>query len=101
MSEFLRELGAVLRSTRRELGLKLEDVARQSGWQFAPTTVGGYEHGDRSISVERFCILAALYGVAPDELLRRALDAAESRTSGNLRQLRGRRRRRAPSPSQA
>jgi len=45
-----------------------------SGRRFAPTTVAGYEHGQRSISVERFCALADLYGTAPEELLARALD---------------------------
>ncbi len=74
MSEFLRSLGTALRSARRERGLKLRDVAMWSGRRFAPTTVAGYEHGQRSISVERFCALADLYGTAPEELLARALD---------------------------
>jgi transcriptional regulator with XRE-family HTH domain len=50
-----------------------------SGHRFAPTTVAGYEHGERSISLERFCALAHLYGVPPEELLERALGAMESR----------------------
>ena len=82
VSEFLRTLGEVLRSARGERGLKLKDVAMWSGQRFAPTTVAGYEHGDRSISLQRFCALARLYGIPPDELLRRALDAMESRAAG-------------------
>jgi transcriptional regulator with XRE-family HTH domain len=82
VSEFLRTLGEVLRSARGERGLKLKDVAMWSGQRFAPTTVAGYEHGDRSISLERFCALARLYGVPPEELLRRVLDSMESRSGG-------------------
>ncbi|MDP9340583.1 MAG: helix-turn-helix domain-containing protein [Actinomycetota bacterium] len=78
MSEFLRTLGAVLRSARKERGLKLKDVATWSGRRFAPTTVAGYEYGERSVSLERFCALARLYGVPPEELLGRALDAMGS-----------------------
>jgi transcriptional regulator with XRE-family HTH domain len=62
-----------------ERGLKLKDVAMWSGHRFAPTTVAGYEHGQRSISLERFCALSRLYGVPAEELLGRALDAIEAR----------------------
>jgi transcriptional regulator with XRE-family HTH domain len=80
VSEFLRTLGGVLRGARNERGLKLKDVSTWSGQRFAPTTVAGYEHGERSISLERFCALARLYGVPPEELLGRALDAMEPRS---------------------
>lgn len=35
--------------------------------------MGGYERGERSISLDRFCRLAALYGVAPEALLARVV----------------------------
>jgi len=80
--EFPLALGAVLRTARRQRGLRLKDVPRCSGLRFAPTTVAGYEHGERAISLERFCALARLYGVSPQELLGRALDAADTRDRG-------------------
>ena len=82
MSEFLRTLGDVLRIARGERGLKLKDVSMWSGQRFAPTTVAGYEHGDRSISLERFCALAGVYGIPPEDLLRRVLEAEASRSAG-------------------
>ena len=36
---------------------------------FKPTAVAGYERSERGISLERFCDLARLYGMAPDRLL--------------------------------
>lgn len=47
-----------------------------SGGRFKPSALGGYERGERSISVSRFCALAALYGVPPDRLLSRTLEQA-------------------------
>jgi len=35
--------------------------------------VAGYERGDRSISLDRFCRLSQLYGMAPDRLLLQVL----------------------------
>lgn len=47
-----------------------------SGGRFKPSALGGYERGERSISLSRFCELAALYGVPPDRLLSRTLEQA-------------------------
>lgn len=41
--------------------------------RFQPSTLGGYERGERSISLERFCELARLYRVPPDQLLAEVL----------------------------
>jgi transcriptional regulator with XRE-family HTH domain len=61
--------GTVLRRARRRQGLTLQGVWARSGGRFKPSAVGGYERGERSISLERFVALANLYGVAADELL--------------------------------
>lgn len=47
-----------------------------SGRGFAPTTLASYERGERSISLQRFCQLAALYRIPPELLLSRTLYAA-------------------------
>ena len=71
----LREaLGAVLRAARRQRGLTLRDVARLSGSRFKASALGGYERGERSISLERFSDLSAVYGVPADRLLAEVLD---------------------------
>ena len=70
MTEELASLtGAALRRARRRHGLTLQAVWARSGGRFKPSAVGGYERGERSISLERFVALANLYGVAADELL--------------------------------
>jgi transcriptional regulator with XRE-family HTH domain len=38
------------------------------------STLAGYERAERMPTLERFCELAALYGLAPEELLTRVLD---------------------------
>jgi transcriptional regulator with XRE-family HTH domain len=71
----LREaLGEVLRDARRRLGLTIRESAARSGTRFRPSAIGGYERGERAISLERFCDLAALYGIPPDRLLADVLD---------------------------
>lgn len=67
-------LGEVLRDARRHRGLTLREASTLSGTRFKPSAIGGYERGERAISVERFCDLAALYGVPPDRLLGEVLD---------------------------
>jgi transcriptional regulator with XRE-family HTH domain len=69
-------VGAALREARVRAGLSLNDVARRSGGRYRPSSLGGYERGERAISVIRFCDLARLLGVPPDQLLGRALDIA-------------------------
>jgi transcriptional regulator with XRE-family HTH domain len=49
--------------------MTLRDVQRASEGAFTASGVGGYERGERMISLERFCRLAAVYGVPADQLL--------------------------------
>jgi transcriptional regulator with XRE-family HTH domain len=71
----LREaIGESLRKARRRQGLTLRDVGRLSGGMFKPSALGGYERGERAISLERFGSLAVLYGIPADQLLREALE---------------------------
>lgn len=76
LTELSRAVGEALRLTRQERGLTLHNVGVLSGGRFKPSALGGYERGERSISVERFCSIAALYGVPPDRLLARTLEHA-------------------------
>ena len=75
---FAEGAGRVLRRARAARGLTLRDVGVRSGGAFSPTAVAGYERGERSITLERFCLLADLYGVPADRLLAEIVgDAAE------------------------
>jgi transcriptional regulator with XRE-family HTH domain len=65
----------VLREARRNRGLTLHAVADLSGGSLRPSTVAGYEHGARAISLERFAQLCALYGIPADQLLREVMAA--------------------------
>jgi transcriptional regulator with XRE-family HTH domain len=67
-------LGEVLREARRLRGLTLREVSILSDGRFKPSAIGGYERGERSITVERFCDLAMLYRVPADRLLGEVLD---------------------------
>lgn len=49
--------------------MTLYDVQVKSSGKFKPSVVGGYERGERSISVERFCNLSEVYGIPADRLL--------------------------------
>jgi transcriptional regulator with XRE-family HTH domain len=66
-------VGASLRDARVRAGLSLQQLARRSGDRYRPSSLGGYERGERAISVLRFCELAQLLGVPADELLGEAL----------------------------
>jgi transcriptional regulator with XRE-family HTH domain len=68
-SDIRVETGKVLRGARRARGMTLRDVGIASGGRFKPTAVAGYERGERSISVERFCELSQLYDMAPERLM--------------------------------
>ena len=69
MSDFALEIGRSLRRARRARGVTLRQVALQTAGRFKATSVAGYERGERTISVERFCELCVLYGVAPQAVL--------------------------------
>lgn len=73
MDTFSRQLGEVLRRTRQGLGLTLHDMQKISRGSFKPSTIAGYERGERMISLERFRALAGLYRVPADRLLAEAL----------------------------
>jgi transcriptional regulator with XRE-family HTH domain len=68
-------VGGALRQARRDRGWTLRAVQARSSGRFKPSSLGGYERGEREISLSRFCDLAHLYGVSPPELLGRALGA--------------------------
>jgi transcriptional regulator with XRE-family HTH domain len=71
------ELGRALRRARLSRGLTLRDVGIRSKGTLSPTAVAGYERNERAISLQRFCDLAAFYGVAPERLLSEALHPGE------------------------
>jgi len=68
-----RAVGTALRRARDAAGLSLKDVERLTEGRFKPSTVAGYERGERSISVSRFLSLARFYSTHPDEILSDAL----------------------------
>jgi transcriptional regulator with XRE-family HTH domain len=69
MGRFAQEVGIALRRARHARGLTLRQVAARTDERFKPTSVAGYERGERSISLERFCELCELYSVAPYAVL--------------------------------
>src|SRR6266550_9143207 len=75
MREFSKAAGSMLRRARRSRHLTLNDVMALTAGRFKPSVLGGYERGERTLSIDRFCELAVLYGVSPDRLLAEALDA--------------------------
>lgn len=77
MDRFARVVGDVLRQARTARGLTLRGVGVSSGGRFKPSVIGGYERGERSISLARFCQLAEFYGVPADRLLSQVLERLE------------------------
>jgi transcriptional regulator with XRE-family HTH domain len=72
-----REIGRTLRWARRSRGLSLRAVERVSGGRFKPSSIAGYERGERKITVERFCELARFYGFPPERLLGDVVERAQ------------------------
>lgn len=72
------EIGNELRRARRARGLTLRGVSRLSRGKYKPTSVAGYERGERAISLERFCDLCRLYDVPPPVLLAEILRAVRT-----------------------
>lgn len=70
-------VGDVLRQARQDRGLTLNDVRNRTRGRFKPSALGGYERGERSITLERFFALASLYEVPPDRLLARVCEALD------------------------
>jgi transcriptional regulator with XRE-family HTH domain len=71
---FGSEIGIALRRARRARGLTLRAVSRLSDDRYKPTSIAGYERGERAITLERFCDLCRLYGVDPTALLAEILE---------------------------
>ena len=69
VDEFARAVGRALRQERERNRLTLREVQRISEGFFTASGVGGYERGERMISLYRFCRLADVYGARPDRLL--------------------------------
>ena len=74
METFAQAVGRVLRKARLDRGLTLDDVWLRSAGRFKPSSVGGYERGERSISLDRFCLLAAFYATPADRMLAAVLE---------------------------
>jgi transcriptional regulator with XRE-family HTH domain len=98
MERFGEVAGEVLRDARRKRGLTLRAVWRRSGGRFKPSALGGYERGERSISLDKFCGLAAIYGVAADRLLAEVLDRVTRSRSSRSTEIRRRSSRGAVRP---
>src|SRR5262245_7564903 len=77
--DIVHETGRALRRARQARGLTLREVGLRSDAAFKPTAVAAYERGERAISLERFCALAQLYGMAPDRLLAQVMWRIERR----------------------
>jgi transcriptional regulator with XRE-family HTH domain len=62
-------VGEKLRRMRQDRGLSLQEVCERSGGSFVVSTLSAYERGKRSLSLERLCELAEIYGQSPMSLL--------------------------------
>jgi transcriptional regulator with XRE-family HTH domain len=69
MVGFALEVGTALRRARRARGLTLRQVSTATEGRLKPTSIAGYERGERTVSLERFCELCELYSVPPHSLL--------------------------------
>jgi transcriptional regulator with XRE-family HTH domain len=79
MSPLAIEAGKALRQARRARGLTLRQVSSATEGRLRPSSVAGYERGERTISLERFCDLCQLYGIAPQALLADVIRALEGK----------------------
>jgi transcriptional regulator with XRE-family HTH domain len=77
VNAFAQASGDVLRRARRSRGLTLHDVARLTAGRFKASVLGGYERGERTVSLERFTELGRLYGYPADRLLGEVLDRTD------------------------
>lgn len=74
MGRLSLEIGRALRRARQARDLTLRQVSTVTMGRFKPTSVAGYERGERTISVERFVELSHLYGIPPPVLLAEILE---------------------------
>jgi transcriptional regulator with XRE-family HTH domain len=75
------EVGERLRSIRKQRGLSLQDVQRQSNREFKAAVLGAYERGERSLSMPRLQRLAKFFGVAVRQMLPRDTDDPEAQSA--------------------
>jgi transcriptional regulator with XRE-family HTH domain len=78
-SRYAELVGLKLRRLRQERRLSLQDVCDRSGGSFVVSTLSAYEHGKRSLSLERLVELANIYGISLSTLLE-----VEERPEGSL-----------------
>ena len=90
MVDLSRDIGRALRNVRIARGLTLRSASRLSEGRFKPSSIAGYERGERAITVQRFCDLARVYEVDPARLLAGILSEArgESKVEVDLTALR-------------
>ena len=69
MEQLALEIGRAIRRARLDRGMTLKELAESSAGRFRPTSLAGYERGERTISVVRFCELCRLLDVPPGRLL--------------------------------
>src|SRR5687768_7814685 len=69
MEQLALEIGRAIRRARLDRGMTLRELADSSAGRFRPTSLAGYERGERTISVVRFCELCRLLDVQPGALL--------------------------------
>lgn len=62
-------VGARIRAIRRERGWSLREFEKRSRKQIKAITLGSYERGDRSLSVETMSLIAEILSVHPAELV--------------------------------
>jgi len=67
--EYAAALGRRLRAVRRQRGLTLQQVQKQSAGRWTIEVVGSYERGSRAVTVTRLADLAEFYGLSTAELL--------------------------------
>jgi transcriptional regulator with XRE-family HTH domain len=69
MEQLALEIGRAIRRARLDRGMTLKSLADSSAGRFRPTSLAGYERGERTISVVRFCELCRLLDLQPGRLL--------------------------------
>jgi transcriptional regulator with XRE-family HTH domain len=69
LERFALEVGLALRRARHARGLTLRQVSDATEGRLKPTSVAGYERGERTISLERFMELCDLYIVPPQSVV--------------------------------
>ena len=84
MGDFADEIGRALRQARIAQALTLRQVSELTHARFKATSVAGYERGERTISVERFCELCDLYRVSPQAILGDIVRAVAGRTEPQI-----------------